>query len=48
MVYRSRLDNDLNDVTLDYVSSIDDDAQIAFYDIVGSQAHTLMLSLIHI
>ena len=43
MMYRSRLDNDLNDVTLDYVSSINDDAQIAFYDIVGSQAHTLML-----
>ena len=42
-MYRSRLDNDLNDVTLDYVSSIDDDAEIAFYDIVGSQAHTLML-----
>ena len=42
-MYRSRLDNDLDDVTLEYVSSIDDDAIIAFYDIVGSQAHTLML-----
>ena len=42
-MYRSRLDNDLSDVTLEYVSSIDDDAKIAFYDIIGSQAHTLML-----
>ena len=43
-MYRSRLDTDLNDVTLDYVSSINDDAEIAFYDIIGSQAHTLMLN----
>lgn len=42
-MYRSRLDNDLSDVTLEYVSSIDDDDKIAFYDIIGSQAHTLML-----
>jgi argininosuccinate lyase len=42
-MYRSRLDNDLSDITLDYVSSIDDDNAIAFYDIVGSQAHVLML-----
>lgn len=42
-MYRSRLGNDLSDITLDYVSSIDDDSQIAVYDIVGSQAHTLML-----
>ena len=42
-MYRSRLGNDLSDITLDYVSSIDDDAAIAFYDIVGSQAHALML-----
>ena len=42
-MYRSRLGNDLSDITLDYVSSIDDDAVIAFYDIVGSQAHVLML-----
>ena len=43
-MYRSRLDTDLNDVTLDYVSSINDDTEIAFYDIIGSQAHTLMLN----
>ncbi|WP_428324840.1 argininosuccinate lyase [Nitrosopumilus sp.] len=42
-MYRSRLGNDLSDVTLDYVSSIDDDSAIAFYDILGSQAHVLML-----
>ena len=43
-MYRSRLDTDLNDVTLEYVSSINDDTEIAFYDIIGSQAHTLMLN----
>ena len=42
-MYRSRLDTDLSDITLDYVSSIDDDSEIALYDIIGSQAHTLML-----
>ena len=42
-MYRSRLGTDLSDITLDYVSSIKDDHQIALYDILGSQAHTLML-----
>ena len=42
-MYRSRLGTDLSDITLDYVSSINDDSDIAFYDIVGSQAHALML-----
>ena len=42
-MYRSRLDTDLSDITLDYVSSINDDSVIALYDIIGSQAHTLML-----
>ena len=42
-MYRSRLGTDLSDITLDYVSSINDDSEIAFYDIIGSQAHTLML-----
>ena len=42
-MYRSRLGNDLSDITLDYVSSINDDFEIALYDILGSQAHTLML-----
>ena len=42
-MYRSRLDGKLDDVTLDFLSSISDDFQIALYDIIGSQAHTLML-----
>ena len=42
-MYRSRLDTDLTDITLEYVSSINDDSEIALYDIVGSQAHTVML-----
>ncbi len=42
-MYRSRLGNDLSGITLDYVSSMDDDFEIALYDIIGSQAHTLML-----
>ncbi len=42
-MYRSRLGSDLSDVTLDYVSSINEDLQIALYDILGSEAHTLML-----
>ena len=43
MMYRSRLGNDLSDITLDYVSSIKDDSEITLYDILGSQAHVLML-----
>jgi len=43
MLYRSRLVNDINKITLDYVSSISDDFEIAWYDIVGSQAHAIML-----
>ncbi|MBM3894813.1 MAG: argininosuccinate lyase [Thaumarchaeota archaeon] len=42
-MYRSRLKNNLNDITLEYVSSLFDDAEIAFYDIVGTQAHVIML-----
>ena len=42
-MYRSRLGNDLNKITLDYVSSISDDVEIALYDILGSQAHVVML-----
>ena len=30
-------------VTLDYVSSLNDDVEIAHHDILGSQAHTIML-----
>ena len=42
-MYRSRLGTDLSNITLDYVSSINDDSEIALYDILGSQAHALML-----
>lgn len=42
-MYRSRLGRKLDDVTLDYVSSLYDDRQIAIYDIIGSEAHVLML-----
>ena len=42
-MYRSRLSTDLSNITLDYVSSINDDYEIALYDILGSQAHALML-----
>ncbi len=42
-MYRSRLGNDLSDITLEYVSSIKDDYEIALFDIVGSQAHVIML-----
>ena len=42
-MYRARLGKNLEKVTLDYVSSIDDDVEIAHYDILGSQAHAIML-----
>ena len=42
-MYRSRLGTSMSDITLDYVSSINDDSEIALYDILGSQAHCLML-----
>ena len=42
-MYRSRFGTDLSNITLDYVSSINDDSEIALYDIIGSQAHTIML-----
>ena len=42
-MYRSRLGKNLDDITLGYVSSISDDSDIAFYDIMGSEAHVIML-----
>ena len=42
-MYRSRLGKNLGKVTLDYVSSLNDDMEIALYDILGSQAHAIML-----
>ncbi len=43
LLYRSRLGKNLDEITLDYVSSISDDTVIAQYDIIGSQAHVIML-----
>ncbi len=43
VMYRARLGNTLDEVTLEYVSSLFDDAEIAFYDILGSQVHVIML-----
>ncbi|MGI0063784.1 MAG: argininosuccinate lyase [Nitrosopumilaceae archaeon] len=42
-MYRSRMGKNLDKITLSYVSSISDDVEIIFYDIVGSQAHSIML-----
>ena len=42
-MYRSRLGKNLGKITLDYVSSLNDDVEIALYDILGSQAHAIML-----
>tara|TARA_B110000014_G_scaffold105529_1_gene72422 strand:+ start:2736 stop:4196 length:1461 start_codon:yes stop_codon:yes gene_type:complete len=42
-LYRSRFGKKLDDITLNYVSSISDDSDIAFYDIMGSEAHVIML-----
>jgi len=42
-MYRSRLGKNLGKITLDYVSSLNDDVEIALYDILGSQAHVIML-----
>lgn len=43
-MYRSRLGGGIGDAALRYVSSVDDDAEIMAYDIIGSQAHVLMLN----
>ncbi|TLX92145.1 MAG: argininosuccinate lyase, partial [Thaumarchaeota archaeon] len=42
-MYRSRLKGKLDKNTLEFLSSISDDFEIALYDILGSQAHTIML-----
>jgi len=42
-MYRSRFTENLDEYTLDYLSSISEDKEIALYDIWGSQAHTIML-----
>lgn len=42
-MYRSRLKGKLDKDVLKYLSSIDDDSAILYYDIIGSQAHAIML-----
>ena len=42
-MYRSRFAENLDEHTLDFLSSISEDKEIALYDIWGSQAHTIML-----
>ena len=48
ILYRSRQKEHLNKNVLDYLSSIDIDLNLLYYDIVGSQAHCLMLNKIGI
>lgn len=43
VMYRSRLGGKLDENTLDFLSSISEDQEILLYDILGSQAHTIML-----
>lgn len=43
-MYRTRLGGKLDDVVSTYVSSINDDAAIVRYDILGSIAHVIMLN----
>lgn len=42
-MYRSRLEGKLTDKALSYLSSIDEDSSILYYDIIGSEAHVIML-----
>ncbi|HSF27494.1 MAG TPA: argininosuccinate lyase [Nitrosopumilaceae archaeon] len=42
-MYRSRFTENFDKQTLDYLSSISEDKEIALYDIWGSQAHSIML-----
>ncbi len=42
-MYRSRLEGKLTDKALSYLSSIGEDESILYYDIIGSEAHAIML-----
>src|ERR671926_53863 len=42
-MYRSRHADKLKDNVLKFLSSIDQDQSILYYDIIGSQAHSIML-----
>ena len=42
-MYRSRLNDDANDKTSSFLSSIQEDIEIIEEDIVGTEAHNIML-----
>jgi argininosuccinate lyase len=42
-MYRSRPKGSLDDHTLSYLSSVYDDYNLLYYDLIGSQAHVIML-----
>jgi argininosuccinate lyase len=42
-MYRSRSNDKLKDDVLSFLSSIDEDQSILYYDIIGSEAHSIML-----
>ena len=42
-MYRSRLKGKLDKHVLEYLSSISDDLALLYYDIIGSEAHSIML-----
>ena len=42
-MYRSRPHGSLDNSALSFLSSIDDDHNLLYYDILGSQAHVIML-----
>ncbi|MFZ0326896.1 MAG: argininosuccinate lyase [Nitrososphaeraceae archaeon] len=42
-VYRSRSDRNLEDNTLKFLSSGEDDTELLYYDVIGTKAHCIML-----
>ena len=42
-MYRSRHNDKLKDKVLKFLSSMDQDGSILYYDIIGSEAHSIML-----
>jgi argininosuccinate lyase len=42
-MYRSRPQGSLDDYTLSFLSSVYDDYNLLYYDVIGSQAHVIML-----
>ena len=42
-MYRSRSDRNLEDTTLKFLSSGEDDTELIYYDILGTKAHCIML-----